>query len=74
VLVATHDVAPFASLVDAVLVVAGGRITRGSALPADAEDRRAQLEALAADPLVGAGNRQGAESPLTVGAVRDAPN
>jgi ABC-2 type transport system ATP-binding protein len=47
VLVATHDVAPFALLVDAVLVVAAGRVTRGPALPADAGRRLALLEALA---------------------------
>lgn len=48
VLVATHDVAPFAEIVDAVLVVAAGRVMHGPAFPADADQRRAQLEALAA--------------------------
>ena len=48
VLVATHDVAPFAPVADGVLIVAGGRVTRGPALPADAEQRRALLDRLAA--------------------------
>ncbi len=48
VLLATHEVAPFAPLVDAVLVVAAGRVARAAALPADPAARLARLEALAA--------------------------
>jgi ABC-type multidrug transport system ATPase subunit len=47
VLVATHEVAPFADLVDDVLVVDGGRVARAPALPADPAARVARLEALA---------------------------
>jgi energy-coupling factor transporter ATP-binding protein EcfA2 len=48
VLVATHEVAPFADLVDDVLVVAGGRVARAPALPGEPAQRLATLEALAA--------------------------
>ena len=48
VLVATHDVAPFAELVDDVLVVAAGRVRREALMPAGVDARRAWLEALAA--------------------------
>jgi ABC-type Mn2+/Zn2+ transport system ATPase subunit len=47
VLVATHEVAPFVPYADAVLVVAGGRVTRAPALPADPGARVARVEALA---------------------------
>ena len=48
VLVATHDVAPFAALVDAVLVVTAGHVAPGPALPTDLRLRGRLLEALAA--------------------------
>lgn len=47
VLVATHDVAPLAPLVDAVLLVAGGRVTRIPVPSGDSASRVAHLEALA---------------------------
>lgn len=50
VLVATHEIAPFAPLVDAVLVVAAGRVTPAPPLPADLAARLAQLERLASGP------------------------
>ena len=54
VLVATHEVAPFAELVDDVLVVAAGTVSRVPALPTSAPERLARLEALAAgEPPVG---------------------
>jgi ABC-type multidrug transport system ATPase subunit len=51
VLVATHEVAPFAPLVDDVLVVRAGRVARAPALPADPAARLARLEALAGGDL-----------------------
>jgi len=48
VLVATHEVAPFAPLVDAVLVVAGGQVARATEPPADPGGRVGWLEGLAA--------------------------
>ena len=48
VIVATHDVAPFAPLADGVLVVVAGQVTPGAALPADPDTRRVVLETLAA--------------------------
>ena len=50
VLVATHDVAPFAPFTDAVLVVAAGRVTRPDAGPEGRPARQAWLEGLAAGP------------------------
>jgi ABC-type nitrate/sulfonate/bicarbonate transport system ATPase subunit len=49
VLVATHDVAPFAPLADRVLVVAAGAARWAPPLPDAAEARVATLEALASD-------------------------
>ena len=49
VLVATHDVAPFAPLADRVLVVAAGAARWAPPLPDAAEARVAALEALASD-------------------------
>ena len=48
VLVATHDVAPFATIVDAVLVVAAGRVAFASDMPDDTPARVRWLEARAA--------------------------
>jgi len=47
VLVATHEVAPFAPLVDRVLVVSEGRLRWVEALPDDARERVTALERLA---------------------------
>jgi ABC-type multidrug transport system ATPase subunit len=47
VLVATHELAPFAPLADGALVVAAGRVAGVGPLPADPAARLARLEALA---------------------------
>jgi ABC-type multidrug transport system ATPase subunit len=50
VLVATHEVAPFAPIVDHVLVVAGGAVTHAGPPPASVAERVTWLEELAGAP------------------------
>jgi ABC-2 type transport system ATP-binding protein len=63
VLVATHEVAPFAELVDDVLVVAGGRVARAPALPGEPAQRLATLEALAAGEVAAGEVDEAARTP-----------
>jgi ABC-2 type transport system ATP-binding protein len=49
VLVATHEIGPFAALVDRALVVAGGRVAVHDDLPADPDERLTRLEGLASE-------------------------
>jgi ABC-type multidrug transport system ATPase subunit len=52
VLVATHELSPFAAVADHALLVAGGRVAHAGPLPADAAARLARLEALATSTAV----------------------